>query len=90
LLAPVTTATVSLDHHLKAFHFQKHFRESTQLRERVQEKNEVGNCRSEDHTLWKFFMSSEDLSIYLTSQLLSPCCVNEIWSRSWILETGLL
>jgi hypothetical protein len=36
----------------------------------------------------KFFMSTEDLSIYLTSQLLSPCCVAEIWSRSWILETG--
>jgi hypothetical protein len=38
----------------------------------------------------KFFMSTEDLSIYLTSQLLSPCCVAEIRSRSWILETGLL
>ncbi len=54
LLAPVTTATVSLDHHLKPSHFQKHFRESTQLRERVQEKIEAVNCRSEDHTLWKF------------------------------------
>ncbi len=47
LLAPVTTATVSLDHHLK------HFRESTQLREHVQEKIEAVDCRSEDHTLWK-------------------------------------
>jgi hypothetical protein len=37
-----------------------------------------------------FFMSTEALSIYLTSQVLSPCYVAEIWSRSWILETGLL
>jgi hypothetical protein len=51
LFAPVTTATVSLDHHLKPSHFQKCFRESTQLREHIQEKFETVNCRRKDHTL---------------------------------------
>jgi hypothetical protein len=41
LFAPVTTATVSLDHHLKPSHFQKCFRESTQLREHIQDKIET-------------------------------------------------